>query len=237
MLRLLFLLAAGVALGSIYILGCQADCNVCATASSVACASNTTFQFCSDDNVPIQPVYSCPTGYYCTANSIICSKSVGLRACNCGSCSDNKYFACLSDRTYALCLGTDSPSMLVGSCGSEHVCDLNSPYICANGSTSGQATCPAGSDTSPGGVDPIGLTATAYCTTIQKTGKFPYGIDPDTNCRQYISCVVNGTEWKGTLNDCPGLTYYDSSTKYCTTKLPPRCSEGVETLSLSSLHL
>ncbi|EDW36494.1 GL10345 [Drosophila persimilis] len=236
MLRLLILLATGVALG-ILILGCQAECNACSTASNVSCASNTTFQFCSDDSVPIQPAYSCPPGYYCTATTVICSKSVALRACNCGSCND--YFACLTDRTYALCLGSSSPSQLGGSCGSDHVCDSTSPYICVNATSGSQPTCPADSDTSPGGVDPIGLTPTAYCGIIQQTGKFPYGIDPETTCRQYISCTVNATSliWKGALNDCPGLTYYDSSTKYCTTKLPPRCSAGVATLSLSNLYL
>ncbi|XP_016933031.2 uncharacterized protein [Drosophila suzukii] len=232
MLRFLILLTTGVLVG-IYILGTQADCNVCSSESNVACVSNTSFQFCSTSALPFGPVYTCPTGYYCTANEVTCNTNVALRACvGCGTCNSNNSFACLTARTFALCLGTTTPSQIVGSCGLSYVCDYNNPNICGNVSLGSQATCPG--DTTGTGLDPTGMTPTTYCSLVQQRGRFPYGIDLNTTCRQYIYCFLNATNWRGGLYYCPGQTYFDSSTMYCGTEVPARCTYGVATLTLSS---
>ncbi|EDW40773.1 GM25096 [Drosophila sechellia] len=117
MLRCLILLALGVFVG-IRILGIRVDCNVCASVSNVACISNTSYQFCSGSALPAGPVYTCPTGYYCTANDETCNTDVAQRSCiGCGTCDSGNTFACLTARTFALCLGTSTPSQIVGSCG------------------------------------------------------------------------------------------------------------------------
>ncbi|XP_017052872.1 uncharacterized protein LOC108096032 [Drosophila ficusphila] len=228
MLRFLILLGTGVLLG-IYILGTQADCNVCASTTNVACISNTSFQYCDSSALPFGPVYSCPTGYYCTANDVTCDPNVNLRSCiGCGTCNSNNTFACITARIYALCLGTTTPSQILGSCGVNYVCDFNNPNICGSPSAGSQATCPG--DTGTG--DATGVSPTTYCATVQQHGRFPYGTDLNTTCRQYIYCFLNATYWRGGLYDCPGQTYFNSSSRYCDTEVPARCTYGVATLSL-----
>ncbi|XP_044313815.1 uncharacterized protein LOC108053270 [Drosophila rhopaloa] len=234
MLRFLILLGIGVLLG-IYILGTEADCNVCSSSSNVACISNTSFRFCSA-TLPFGPVYTCPTGYYCTANDAICNTDIGLRSCiGCGSCNVNNTFACLTERTFSLCLGTTTPSLILGSCGVNLVCDYNNPDICGSPSAGSQATCP--SDDTETGVVTTGLTPTAYCSIVQQHGRFPYGISLNTTCKQYIYCFLNATNWRGGLYTCPGQTYFDSSTQYCETAVPARCTLGVVTLGLRNLEM
>ncbi|XP_039486473.1 uncharacterized protein LOC120448505 [Drosophila santomea] len=231
MLRLLILLALGVFLG-IRILGIRADCNVCASVSNVACISNTAFQFCSSA-LPSGPVYTCPTGYYCTADDVTCNTNVALRSCiGCGTCDSSNTFACLTATTFALCLGTSTPSQLVGSCGSSNVCNFNNPYICGSPAAGTQATCPG--DGTGTGVDVSTITPTTYCSMVQQHGRFPVGIDLNTTCRQYIYCFLNASTWAGGLYDCPGQTYFNSSSKYCGTAVPARCTTGVATLTLTN---
>ncbi|KAH8364249.1 hypothetical protein KR084_004872 [Drosophila pseudotakahashii] len=231
MLRFLIVATTGVLL-ALYILGSQADCNVCASVSQVACISNTSFQFCTS-GLPFGPAYTCPTGYYCTANDATCNTDAALRSCiGCGSCNSNNTFACLTARTFALCLGTATPSQILGSCGLGYVCDYNNANICGTPATGSQATCPG--DGSATGVDPTGITPTAYCSIVQQRGRFPYGINLNTTCRQYIYCFLNSTVWGGGLYTCPGQTYFNSTSRYCDTQVPARCTYGVASLRLSS---
>ncbi|KAH8301236.1 hypothetical protein KR018_009097, partial [Drosophila ironensis] len=230
MLRFLIFLGLGLAL----ILGALSDCNVCSSVTNVACVSNTSFQFCSTDLVPTGSIYTCPTGYYCTANSVICEANAAFRSCvGCGLCNTDSIFACLSANTFALCLGTTTPSQIVGSCGTNYVCDWSNPEICGTVATGSQATCPGTSDGIPG-VDPTTMTPTEFCNIVQQNGRFPYGVDLTTTCRQYIYCHVNAGVWSGALYDCPGQTYFNSTARLCGTGVPPRCSTGYPTSCWSS---
>ncbi|XP_017071710.2 uncharacterized protein LOC108108263 [Drosophila eugracilis] len=220
MLHLLILLATGVFLG-IYILGTQAICNVCATGTNVACISNTSYQYCSS-SLPFGPVSTCPTGYYCTANDVICNTDPAERSCiGCGTCNDNKTFACLTARTFALCLGTTTPSQIVGNCGLNYVCDFNNPDICGTPLTGSQATCPYDNV-----FNGTAITPTTICSTIKQDGRFPYGTDLSTSCKQYIYCFLDDSNWRGGLYTCPGSTYFDSSTRFCGTAVPAGCTSG-----------
>ncbi|KAH8378979.1 hypothetical protein KR009_002400 [Drosophila setifemur] len=215
MLRLLILLGIGVVLG-LFILGTQAECNVCASESGISCLSDSSFQFCSTDGKPIGSVYDCPTGYYCTGNRLVCDSNPAFKACSeCGACDVDNTFACLTANTFALCLGTTSPSQLVGSCGSSYVCDRDNPKICGLTSAGSQATCSSGSDSTLPGVDPTTMTPTEYCAIVQQTGRYPYGVDLDTTCRMYIYCTYKSNVWSGTLYNCPGHTYFNSTARYC----------------------
>ncbi|KAH8319383.1 hypothetical protein KR067_006073, partial [Drosophila pandora] len=209
MLRFLILLGVVVVLG-MFILDTEADCNVCSSVTNVACVSDTDFQICSTAELPTGSVYSCPTGYYCTANAGICDTNSAFKSCvGCGTCNAGSTFACLSATTFALCLGTTTPSTIGGSCGTAYVCDMNNPNICGTPASGSQATCPSGSVTP--GVDPTTMTPTEYCEIVQKRGRYPYGADLNTTCRQYIYCHLTNSTWIGGLYDCPGLTYFNST--------------------------
>ncbi|KAH8360294.1 hypothetical protein KR200_000545, partial [Drosophila serrata] len=233
MLRLLIFLGLGVVL-SILIQGIRSDCNVCSGESNVACVSNTAFQFCSAQDLPTGAVYNCPTGYYCTANAAICNANEAFKSCvGCGTCNADNTFACTSATTFALCLGSTTPSQIVGNCGTNYVCDWNNANICGTTAAGSQATCPGSNDGVPG-VDPTTMTPSEYCATVQQSGRFPYGIDLTTTCRQYIYCHLNANVWIGGLYDCPGLTYFNSTSRLCGTGVPPRCTSGVATLTITN---
>lgn len=174
MLRVLLLL---LALG---VLDCRADCNVCSTLSNAACVSQTQFMFCVN-NVLAQPVNSCPSGTFCTAQAAICQSNSSLVSCTeCGICSDDLVFACLGVRTYALCLGTQQPSQITGSCAPSLVCNRDNPNICGSALTGGQvASCPLMDDE-------LYIDANTYCRSVQSAGRYPYGNRLETTCKQCV---------------------------------------------------
>ncbi|KAH8286224.1 hypothetical protein KR054_004841, partial [Drosophila jambulina] len=320
MLRLLILLGLGVLLG-ILIQGTRSDCNVCSGESNVACVSNTAFQFCSTQQLPTGSVYNCPTGYYCTANAAICDANEAFKSCvGCGTCNADNTFACTSATTFALCLGTTTPSQIVGNCGTNYVCDWNNANICGTTAMGYQATCPGSNDGVPG-VDPTTMTPSEYCAIVQQSGRFPYGIDLTTTCRhtfalclgtttpstsiggtcgssyvcnlenanicgspttysvtclgsdtttcgdttitnateycqsvkaegrfpygrnatstckQYVNCYAYAGIFYGNIYSCPESTYFDSTSQLCTSATQARCSETVSCLSLNDRRL
>ncbi|XP_064541331.1 uncharacterized protein LOC135430556 [Drosophila montana] len=227
----LLLLAIGVQ-------DCRADCNICSASSNAACVSETQFMFC-EDNLPIQPINSCPSGTYCTAQAAICQADSNMRSCNsCSMCNSGMTHACLGVRTFALCLGTLTPSSITGSCAPNYVCNLENPNICSSATSGSQATCPLVDDElsttmSPGSfVDP-----TTYCSYIQQAGRFPYGNTLETTCKEYINCYLSSSSWYGALYYCPGSTYFQPTSKMCNTTIPPTCTSGVRNLQLRSLRL
>ncbi|XP_034481528.1 uncharacterized protein LOC117787185 [Drosophila innubila] len=220
------------------VLGCQADCNVCALPSSVACVSDTQFKFCNN-NVLVDPVNSCPSGTYCTGSAAICQEDTSLKACTgCVQCNDQKSFACLGVRTFALCLGTSVPSAITGSCAPNYVCNKDNINICGSASMGSQATCPLVDDELLTTLSPnANVTADVYCRYVQKAGRFPYGMNATTTCRQYIYCFLSNSVWYGALYTCPGSTYFQSSTQLCNTTIPAYCTSTVRSLSLKTLRL
>ncbi|EDW36495.1 GL10346 [Drosophila persimilis] len=226
MLRLLILLGIGV-------LGCWAECNVCSSDANVACVSATEYQICSVAHVPLGPVTSCPTNYFCTASGTFCSPDETYGAClNCNQCSADKQFACISTSQFALCLGQDTPSTsIIGSCGTSLVCSVDNPDICGSSATY-PASC-ANNSTDGNGTGTSITDPTQYCRSLQQPGRFPYGSDATTTCRQYISCYTFASVWYGAIYSCAGSTYFDSTTKMCTTLTQARCSASVTSLSLN----
>lgn len=176
MLRLLIFLGVAV-------LGCKAVCNTCSTTTRVACVSPTQFQFCSADLVAIGDLYTCPSGTYCTGSSPPCSSDSSLITCQgCNTCSKDLRFACTGRNTYALCLGTATPSTSFGgSCGSNYVCNLENPNICGSPTTNSVTCLGSGSGTCG---DTTITNATEYCQSVKATGRYPYGRDTTTTCRQ-----------------------------------------------------
>ncbi|XP_022212869.1 uncharacterized protein LOC111067852 [Drosophila obscura] len=225
MLRLLILLGIGV-------LGCWAECNVCTGTANVACVSATEYQICSVAHVPLGPVTSCPTNYFCSASDAVCSPDESLGACvNCNKCSSDKRFACISSSQFALCLGQETPSAsIVGSCGTSLVCSLENADICGSSATY-PASCATNS--SGGGTGTSITDPTQYCRSLQQRGRYPYGIDATTTCRQYVSCYTYAGVWYGAIYTCAGSTYFDSTTQTCTTQTQARCSAGVTSLTLN----
>ncbi|SPP77357.1 uncharacterized protein LOC117579747 [Drosophila guanche] len=226
MLRLLILLAIAV-------LGCQAECNVCSSAANVACVSATEYQICSEAHVPLGAVTSCPTNYFCSANGTFCSPNEAYGACvSCNKCSADKSFACISASQFALCLGQDTPSTsIVGNCGTSLVCNVENPEICGS-SSAYPASC--GTNSSGGGGSSTSITdPTLYCRSLQQPGRFPYGSDATTTCRQYVSCYTFKGIWYGAIYTCAGSTYFDSTTRLCTTQTQARCAFGVTSLTLN----
>ncbi|KAH8364250.1 hypothetical protein KR084_004870 [Drosophila pseudotakahashii] len=224
MLRLLIFLG-------VCILGCRAACNTCNT-NGVSCISRTEFQFCSSADLPIGDVYTCPTGYYCTASVPICSSTEPspLVCPGCNTCSTDKRFACTSRNTFALCLGNPTPSTSIGgSCGEDLICTLDSANICE--SPAGYKVTCSGSDSGTCGSTTI-RNATEYCQTMKQTGRFPYGGVTSTTCHQYVNCYTASGIFQGNVYTCPGLTFFDSTTRLCTTQTQARCSETVSCLTL-----
>ncbi|XP_017026299.1 uncharacterized protein [Drosophila kikkawai] len=225
MLRLLIFLGVAV-------LGCQAVCNQCSTTTRVSCVSPTEFQFCSADLLAIGDLYTCPSGTYCTEESPFCSSDSTSIACQgCNKCSSDNRFACTSRNTFALCLGTTTPSPSIGgTCGSNLVCNLDNPNICGSPTTN-TVTC-SGSDSGTCGSTTI-TNATEYCQSIQETGRFPYGRVTSTTCKQYVYCYVYAGVFYGNIYSCPGSTYFDSTSHLCTTATQARCSDTVSCLTLN----
>ncbi|XP_020816208.1 uncharacterized protein LOC110190197 [Drosophila serrata] len=224
MLRLLIFLGVAV-------LGCQAACNQCSTTTQVACVSATQFQFCSADSVAIGGLYTCPSGTYCTEQSPFCNSDSTLVTCQgCNKCSSDNRFACTGRNTFALCLGTSTPSTSVGgTCGSNFVCNLENANICGSPTTN-SVTC---LDSGTGPCDGTAITnPTEYCQSIQQSGRFPYGRDTSTTCRQYVNCYAYAGIFYGNIYSCPGSTYFDSTSHLCTNATQARCSDTVSCLTL-----
>ncbi|EDV50622.1 G surface protein, allelic form 156 [Drosophila erecta] len=224
MLRLLIVLV-------FCILGCQAACNTCNT-NGVSCISETEFQFCSSASEPIGSLYTCPTGYYCTESTPICSSVASSAGCaGCNKCSTDNRFACTGRNSFALCLGSSTPSTSIGgSCGTDYVCNVENSNIC--GSPTTYAVSCSGS--SAPNCDSTTITdATEYCRSIQTAGKYPYGGVTSTTCRQYVNCFTAAGIFYGNVYTCPGHTYFDSTSKLCTTQTQARCSDTVSCLTLN----
>lgn len=179
------MLCLALLLLGIAVLGCKADCNVCSSPSGTACVSQTQFKFCNN-NVLVEPVNYCPSGMYCTASSTICQADSALMACTgCGECNDKMTHACLGVRTFALCLGTATPSDIHGSCAPNYVCNRDNPNICGSASSGFQATCPLVDDELLTTLGPnVNVTPDEYCRIVQQAGRYPYGTNVATTCRQ-----------------------------------------------------
>ncbi|KAH8307171.1 hypothetical protein KR044_006397 [Drosophila immigrans] len=222
------------------ILGCQADCNVCASPSSVACVSDTQFQICSNNQL-LEPVNSCPDGTYCTGEVSVCQADIALKACTgCLQCNDQKSFACLGVRTFALCLGLDTPSNITGSCAPNYVCNRDNVNICGNAVDGFTATCSLLDDelkVSTTIWPNVIVTPNEYCRALQRAGRFPYGNSLSTTCRQYITCFLSQSIWYGALYTCPGSTYFQATNQICNTTVPSYCTSSVRSLQVTNLLL
>nr|XP_014094100.2 uncharacterized protein LOC106620204 isoform X1 [Bactrocera oleae] len=229
-----------------------AACNACSVTSNLACVSQTEFQVCIG-GLPTGTATSCPNGYICsTSSTSICVSSTDTSVVGdciqCGNCDATQTFACTGVRTYALCLGLSSASSLGGSCAPYHVCSIDYQYICGNETLGILPTCSTADEavsttttesttttTSSGSVtvtDPV-----AYCQTIQQNGRFPVGNELTTTCKQYVYCFVNNNVWSGALYYCPGATYFDSATRYCSPSVPARCDSSTQSLYLRGYEL
>ncbi|EDV96222.1 uncharacterized protein LOC6557077 [Drosophila grimshawi] len=233
MLSLLLLLIGIGILGP----GCQADCNVCSAITNIACLSETQFAFC-ENNVPLKQILSCPSGTYCTAGPQICHKNCALQSCNaCGRCNEQRTFACLGVRTFALCLGTSNVSLITGHCLPNYVCNYQDPNICSS-EIGFPATCPLANDELLTTKAPETLQdPNTYCKAIRQAGRFPYGNSLNTTCRYYIQCYASRFVWYGSLLRCPGETYYDPMLRTCTTNIPATCQLRIMDLQIENLRL
>ncbi|KAH8307170.1 hypothetical protein KR044_006395, partial [Drosophila immigrans] len=118
----------------------RAECNSCTLNTNIACISDSKFQFCAE-NRPVAPINSCPVGFYCSNEPSICQQNSTLKACrDCGRCSVARSFACLGPRSYALCLGSNSPTTLTGTCSADYVCNIHLAGICGK-ATKTSPTC------------------------------------------------------------------------------------------------
>ncbi|KAH8364248.1 hypothetical protein KR084_004871 [Drosophila pseudotakahashii] len=162
--------------------------------------------------MPIGPVFSCPKEHFCTGSSAAaCSTNTTLAACTvCDRCSSDNRFACTSRNTYAFCLGIYSTR---GTCVGDFVCNVQNPNMCGS---------PVLWEPSCFGTDSVGCphvdTATEYCRSIGRRGRFPNVEDTSVSIKQYINCYYFGDMFWGKVYSCPGSTYFDSTTQICTTQ-------------------
>uniref|UniRef100_A0A1I8NM42 Chitin-binding type-2 domain-containing protein n=1 Tax=Stomoxys calcitrans TaxID=35570 RepID=A0A1I8NM42_STOCA len=214
----------------------RANCNVCSAVTQMACVSETEFQVCVN-NVPTGAVNSCPSGFICsTATAVTCQASdAGFEpTCNeCNKCNADMTFACTGTNTYALCLGTNTPSPIAtGSCGDGLVCNFNLPEICADPADGTAATCPTANaetttttttTTVAPTLDPPSF-AQNLCETVKINARMSLPADMNMDCKNYVYCFLtaNGT-WSGQIYTCAGSTYFDDQTKYCMVNKPPGC--------------
>lgn len=114
-----------------------ADCNVCSS-SQLACVADQQYAMCTNGIPNLQTVNSCPVGFVCsTFGAPICqdaSDPNNIQDCvSCNKCDVTETFACTSQNTFALCLGTQVPSdKYTGTCAPDAVCNVNFHYICAS---------------------------------------------------------------------------------------------------------
>ncbi|XP_037939853.1 uncharacterized protein LOC119672786 [Teleopsis dalmanni] len=229
------------------------QCNACAADTGVACVSEISFKICVG-GYPNGDALTCPTGYVCsTANSSICLpkvQNITPTCSDCNKCDATSTFACTGLTTFALCLGTGTISDIVGNCAPSHICSIDYPQICGNATTGISATCPSVIDgTTPGTTSSTPTTgstastvtpfynATYFCSNLQQKGRFPVGTDLSTTCRQYVYCFLNGGAWHGQIYNCPGSTYFNSTSQNCGVAIPPRCLGTVRSLSLFEIDL
>ncbi|XP_032598793.1 uncharacterized protein LOC116806475 isoform X2 [Drosophila grimshawi] len=224
-MRRLLPLILGVAFG---ILGSRAVCRTCGSVSDVACISETQFQFCMNNQL-VAPVYSCPTGSYCTNQISICQKNETLKACgSCGQCDNQHRFACTGVRSFALCLGTNTSSNCTGICDLGYVCNRDLHYICGNAQTTIPTCTVAPTITTTTATTTTTTTSTASTTIsldnfcrISFHGVSIHAIPNDTQCTRYYI-----QSWVGRIVDCPPTEpYFDGTTLSCGNSRPtqPGC--------------
>ncbi|KAI8126401.1 hypothetical protein CVS40_3741 [Lucilia cuprina] len=222
----------------------NAECNVCNSETGKACISKTEYKECDENNKPFGYTYSCNEDYYCSLLGN-CTKDEDFSDCNfCKKCDENRVFACKGTKIFALCLGGDEPSEITGECNENTVCNINNAQICGLD----EPTCSYTDDpvTQAPTTTTIAPTTTtpspsqdpnAFCQGIQKTGRYPAGSNPQTTCRQYISCVKVGSNWYGPIYNCPGQTFYDPTKKNCVATQPSTCGGTVGRLAFRNILL
>ncbi|XP_043950956.1 uncharacterized protein LOC108027871 [Drosophila biarmipes] len=191
---------------------------MCSTFSGVAYESLREFRFCSSAAVPMGSVFSCPKGYYCTANPVTCSKNATFAACTgCNRCSSDHRFACTSRNTYSVCMESETPiSSICGTCFGDYVCNLENPNICGS-PWLWKASCNGGDTETCATVD----SSTEYCRSIRRSGRYPYVEESSVSLKRYVYCYFSGKQYYGKVYSCPGSTFFDSSTQSCTTQKDP----------------
>ncbi|TMW47771.1 hypothetical protein DOY81_007156, partial [Sarcophaga bullata] len=216
----------------------NSDCNVCNSGTNTACISGFEFQQCNNDNKPFGTKYACNSGYYCSVLGG-CSLDPGAQDCqDCGMCNEDKRFACIGTKTFALCLGRVNYTDITAECSDGLYCNVNSELICVDNMA---PTCSYRDDptTTAAPVTTITPATTtispakdpnAFCRLIQEEDRFPVGIDAQTTCRQYVRCTQLAGTWYGPVYNCPGNTYFDSVKKVCVTNLPSLCRGTVAQL-------
>uniref|UniRef100_A0A1I8N8R1 Chitin-binding type-2 domain-containing protein n=1 Tax=Musca domestica TaxID=7370 RepID=A0A1I8N8R1_MUSDO len=207
----------------------EGQCNVCSTATQIACVSETQYQICAN-NVATGSINSCPPDYICsTASTVTCQPRSSNIAPTCGSCNvcdATQTFACTGRNTYALCLGTNTPSTsAIGDCGPDLLCNINLPQMCGNATDGISPTCSSNdNNVNCCGSITISEYAKRYCQMLQINSRFPVPAEVDSTYQNYIYCFLtpSGT-WSGQVYTCAGSTYFDQYSKYCVAKKPTEC--------------
>ncbi|KAM7357912.1 uncharacterized protein ACRADG_003077 [Cochliomyia hominivorax] len=215
----------------------QSDCNVCNAQTNTACISDFEFQQC-EDNKPFGTKYRCNEGYYC---SILgnCTKSASLNACqDCLKCDDDNVFACLDTKRFALCID-GALSDITSRCTGDLMCNRNNRNICGLTAPSCSYRDDQSSTTEPPTTTTVSPAQdpNAFCRLIKKSGRYPVGTNPQTTCRQYVTCVQVGDVWYGPIYNCPGNSYFDMSRNGCVATKPAICKGTVTGLSFRNLLL
>lgn len=204
------------------------DCNVCTT-SGFACSGLNVIRRCNENNEPTGNRTTCVDGFICDVKGECVSETTGTPACNCETCNEDKEFACVAHNKFALCLGEDTPSSMIGECEEGYVCDTSSTHICVPDSNGG--SCPLPEPTEPVPCPSAKDDPDGFCQKMAQRKRYPVGTDPQTTCKHYVSCIPRNDAWIGATYICPGSSYFHDNKIGCSTEVPARCSASVRSLS------
>ncbi|XP_054086164.1 uncharacterized protein LOC128921798 [Zeugodacus cucurbitae] len=154
---------------------------------------------------------------------LLFSNSSNFVTAICNACSRTTNLACISQTHFQVCVN-GIPTGTPTSCPSGYICSTTSNGICRSiDDTNTVGDCTESTTVGTTTTNRYFFNPVAFCQTIQINGRFPVGNNLTTTCKAYVYCFINGNVWSGALYFCPGATYFDSSTRYCTPNVPARC--------------
>ncbi|XP_016973372.1 probable endochitinase [Drosophila rhopaloa] len=176
-----------------------ATCNVCQSASKVACHNETTFSICYDGE-PSYDLLSCPKNFYCTDGFYTCYQNADPV---CKSEEDTTTTEILTTTT------TDIPTTTtteIPTTTTTEIPTTTTTEIPTTTTTKG-----------PWNADDI-------CQ--QATKSTSYENEDDPSCTTFIKCTVSTDGTHSTkITSCPTNQYFSTSLKVCTATKPDGCVE------------
>ncbi|XP_017058023.1 cell wall protein DAN4 [Drosophila ficusphila] len=227
-------------------------CNVCQSASKVACHNETTFSVCYDGE-PSYDLLSCPADYYCTDGFYtcylnadpVCKPEEDTTTTETPNTTTERPLTTTETLTTRIVIPTtEEPTTTTEEPTTTTVkptTTTEKPTTTTETSTSTTETSTSTTETSTSTTETSTSTTEVPTTTTDTTTAAPWNPndlcdqatkntffenEDDPTCTTFITCTVSANGTHSTkVTSCKTNQYYDPSLKVCTSTKPDGCVE------------